>query len=252
MSQRRYVVTGSASGIGAATRRVLEAEGHAVVGVDLREAEIAADLSLETGRAALERVERVDAVIACAGVSGATAPSELVVRLNYFGAVATLERLRPRLAEGTLPRAAAVASTAALFPADEALVDACLAGDEERAAALARPLEGPRAYISAKRALARWVRRQAPAPEWAGAGIPLNAVGPGVILTAMTQERVSDPELREQMRGPMPMPLKWPGDPEDVASLLVYLTSPANTLVTGQHIFVDGGFDAVTRGDDVY
>ncbi len=48
------------------------------------------------------------------------------------------------------------------------------------------------------------------------------------------------------------MPLRWPGKPEDVASRLCYLASAENTLVTGQVVFVDGGFDALSRGDDVW
>ena len=47
------------------------------------------------------------------------------------------------------------------------------------------------------------------------------------------------------------MPLCWAGKPEDVASLLRYLASAENTLVTGQVVFVDGGFDALSRRDDV-
>lgn len=252
MTARTYVITGSASGIGAATRRTLEGEGHRVIGVDLHSATITADLASAEGRVAVAEIKQADAVICCAGVSGATATPELVVRLNYFGAIATLAGLLPQLSRAAAPRAVVVASSALLFPVHDALVEACLAGDETRAVGLASGLEGTTAYSSVKRALARWVRRMAPRREWAGAGISLNSVGPGVIRTPMTSSRLDDPAMREQMRRGLPMPLKWPGEAEDVASLLVYLTSPANTLVTGQHIFVDGGFDAALRGDDVY
>jgi NAD(P)-dependent dehydrogenase (short-subunit alcohol dehydrogenase family) len=247
---RTYVVTGSTSGIGRAVRRALEAQGHRVIGVDLRDAEVTADLTTAGGRAALRQIDRVDAVITCAGVSAAGATPETIVRLNYFGTVATLERLYPRLVQGSDPRAVVVTSAAALFPTDEALVEACLAGDEERAVALCGDDgEGVRTYSSTKRALARWVRRAAPGEAWAGKGIPLNAVAPGVIRTPMTRARLDDPVLRGQMMSALSMPLRWPGEPEDVASLLVYLAGPTNTLVTGQHVFVDGGFEAWARGD---
>ena len=255
---RTCVLTGSASGIGAATRSWLEREGCRVVGVDLRDADVVADLATREGRREMLRRAgelsggAVDAVVACAGV-GSIADPETIVRLNFFGAEATLAGLRPLLVRGQSPRAAAVSSTAVLFEADPDILAACDAMDEERAAALARERgHGQRAYSAAKRALARWVRRMSVSPEWAGAGIPLNAVGPGVIRTAMTRERLDDPAHREAMRGPLPMPLRWPGEPEDVASLLGYLVSPANTLVTGQLVFVDGGFDVVTRGQDVW
>jgi NAD(P)-dependent dehydrogenase (short-subunit alcohol dehydrogenase family) len=48
------------------------------------------------------------------------------------------------------------------------------------------------------------------------------------------------------------MPLHGPGTPEHVAALLDWLAGPENVLVTGQLILIDGGWDATTRGDDVF
>ena len=45
-----YCVTGAASGIGAATKAKLEADGHRVIGVDLRDADVVADMSTPEGR----------------------------------------------------------------------------------------------------------------------------------------------------------------------------------------------------------
>src|SRR5690606_18906605 len=57
VAMRTIVVTGSASGMGAATRAALEADGDRVIGVDLRDAEVVADLSIAEGRrAAVEAV----------------------------------------------------------------------------------------------------------------------------------------------------------------------------------------------------
>jgi NAD(P)-dependent dehydrogenase (short-subunit alcohol dehydrogenase family) len=50
---RTYVITGTASGIGRATRQLLESQGHRVIGADLRDAEIIADLSTVEGRQTL-------------------------------------------------------------------------------------------------------------------------------------------------------------------------------------------------------
>jgi NAD(P)-dependent dehydrogenase (short-subunit alcohol dehydrogenase family) len=254
---RTIVVTGSASGIGQAARERLERDGCRVIGVDLREAEVVADLATPYGRAALvEGVQAltpaIDGVVACAGVEVMDA---VTVRVNYFGTVATLEGLRPLLAAGELPRAVAVASQSSLQPfVDPAIVDACLDGDEERAVAASEEAlagEGtrPRAvYASSKRALCLWVRREAPTPPWASAGIPLNAVAPGIIETPMTRPYLDDPEKRAGIHERVPMPLHGPGKPEHVASLLTWLVSPENVLVTGQVVFVDGGADAVMRG----
>ena len=54
---RIYVVTGSASGIGFATKQLLELQGHTVIGVDIRESDIVADLSTPQGRSSM--VEQV-------------------------------------------------------------------------------------------------------------------------------------------------------------------------------------------------
>jgi NAD(P)-dependent dehydrogenase (short-subunit alcohol dehydrogenase family) len=252
---RLCVVTGSASGIGRATRARLESQGDRVIGVDLRDAEVIADLAQPEGRRALvdavARLSRgaIDALIAAAGVG---APGPLAVRVNYFGAVATLEGLRPLLARGREPRAVAVSSQATIAPLDVALVEACLAGDEERAADAAAQADPALPYASSKRALSRWIRRNAATPAWAGAGIPLNAVAPGVIRTPMTAALFETRDGRALLDKFVPMPLHGPGQPEDVAELLAWLASPANRLMTGQVIFIDGGADAVLRGDQIW
>lgn len=256
---RTVAVTGAASGIGLATAERLRRGGHRVVGVDLRDTDVVADLSTPEGRHAaaagvLEAAPVLDAVVCCAGVEAKT---DLTVRVNYFGVVGLLEALRERLAESSTPRAVAVASFAAIYPAaDPAIVDACLAGDEAAAVAAcadALAADPPRSvYVSSKRALIRWIRRAAIAPEWAGAGIPLNAVAPGIVATPMVQYRLDDPGRREALARTVPMPLHGPGEPDHVAALLVWLAGEESALVTGQVIFADGGADATLRGDDIW
>ena len=68
----------------------------------------------------------------------------------------------------------------------------------------------------------------------------------------MTAEVLATEERRREVERRGPMPLRGPGEPEEVAELLCWLTSPENSLVTGQVVFVDGGSDAVLRGDDVW
>src|SRR5262249_44796500 len=102
MSERTYVITGSASGIGAATAKRLVDDGHRVIGVDLHDADVIADLATRDGRAALVDGVRaatdgcIDAIIAGAGISSG---DPVTVSINFFGAVATLEGLRPFLAQ---------------------------------------------------------------------------------------------------------------------------------------------------------
>lgn len=253
---RTYLVTGAASGIGKATAALLRERGHAVIGADLKDSDISADLSTAEGRAELATCAReltgghLDAVIACAGIAHF---DPLTIKVNYFGAVATLEGLRPLLAAGTDPRAVVIGSIDSVHPTDSAIVEAALAGDEDAAVTAARAAvdrgEGHLAYSSSKAAVSRWVRRSAITEDWAGAGIPLNAVGPGVIITPMTQPLLDDPEMRKLVEQSVPMPLHGHARPEQIAPLIAWLTSPENTHVTGQVVFVDGGADAVLRGD---
>jgi NAD(P)-dependent dehydrogenase (short-subunit alcohol dehydrogenase family) len=94
----------------------------------------------------------------------------------------------------------------------------------------------------------RWCE---PTADWAGAGIALNAVAPGIIRTGATATGLDDGAVRERWDRLVPMPLGGaPGRAEDVASLLCRLTSPENALVTGQVVFPDGGSNAVLRADD--
>lgn len=251
---RRTVITGSASGIGRALRQRLLSLGEEVIGVDLHDADVCADLSTPQGRAsAVARVlaesgGQIDALVPCAGVSG---PITAAVTVNYFGVVELATALRPALATSRSPRLAVISSIVGGGSADDQVVAACGASDELGAVTRAKELiaaqQGYALYPSSKRALSQWVRRTAVAPGWADTGIALNAVAPGIVRTAMTKPLSDDPAMREVMERAVPMPLNGWMDPEVVAKLLAWLISVDNSHVTGQVIYIDGGADAVLR-----
>jgi NAD(P)-dependent dehydrogenase (short-subunit alcohol dehydrogenase family) len=250
---RTYVVSGSASGIGRATKQLIESEGHRVIGVDIRNAEVIADLGTRTGRAALiEQVTTqsggvVDAVLAIAGIDG---DGPATVAINYYGALATLQGLRPLLLKSEAPRAVAVSSITSMHPFDPQLLNVLLDGSEENA--LARAREASYVYATTKRALSRWIRRNAINAEWAGAGIPLNAIAPGLVKTELLTRLFENPETRRAISGGTPMPLKGPYEPIEAAELLAWLASERNGHMTGQTIFLDGGADVALRGDSTW
>lgn len=256
MTGRLLAVTGSASGIGATTAAMLRARGDRVIGVDLRDAEVCADLSTSDGRAetvagivALAGPEggALDGLITCAGLSRAGAPQ---VSVNYFGTVDLVLGLQPLLAAAPAPRVALVSSISSTQPSDPAIVAACLAGDEsaaleaaEAAVAAGRPHE---IYSSTKLALNRWLRGAAVSADFAGAGIAVNAIAPGVVLTPMTAELVANPDWKRVMDAAVPMPLNGYAPPEAIAHALLWLVAVENSHMAGQAVFVDGGAAALT------
>lgn len=256
---RRIVVTGSASGIGDAVARRFRLDGAEIIGVDRADAEVTADLSTDDGRlrAADEVSERaggvVDAVVACAGLSG---PIPATVSVNYFGVTRFLERLRPALEAAARPRVAIVGSISGTQPQDSDVVAACLADDEQtalaRAATVVEGGGGAMLYPSSKSALAQWIRRSAVCERWAGAGIPLNAIAPGVVRTPMSESLMASEQMKKVMDEAVPMLLNGYADAEVIAEALYWLASPANSHMTGQVIYVDGGAEATLRGADVF
>jgi NAD(P)-dependent dehydrogenase (short-subunit alcohol dehydrogenase family) len=255
---RTIVVTGSASGIGAATRTRLAAGGARVIGVDLRGSDVEADLGTPEGRSsALEGIRALaagalDGIVTCAGVTGLPGRAgSLLVSVNHFGTVALLEGLRPLLAAGERPAAVAISSnsttTHPAVPAE--LIDACLAGDETEARRIADALGSLLAYPASKVAVARWVRRNATRPEWIGAGITLNAVAPGVTDTPMVAETMRDPVVGRFVDS-FPVPARRRCRPDEIAALVEFLLGPDARFFVGSVVFADGGTDALLRPDD--
>jgi NAD(P)-dependent dehydrogenase (short-subunit alcohol dehydrogenase family) len=258
MTTRIVVVTGSASGMGAATKARLEADGQHVIGVDLRDADVIADLGTAAGRqgaiaAVSERAAGgIDGIVTWAGLSGLTSvPGSLLVSVNYFGTIALLEGLRPLLAKGDRPAAVAISSNSTTcqprVPLD--LVARCLEGDEETARAAGDVAGALASYPATKTAVAWWARRKAPTTEWAGAGITLNVVAPGTVETPMLQATRDDPVIGRFVEA-FPVPVGRAAEPDELAAFVQFLLGPDARFFCGSVLFVDGGTDALLRADD--
>jgi NAD(P)-dependent dehydrogenase (short-subunit alcohol dehydrogenase family) len=105
-----------------------------------------------------------------------------------------------------------------------------------------RGFPGNPGYVAAKAGLSGLTR--ALATDFAVNGIRVNALAPGYVATAMTAVSFADPALHEERRRHT-MLGRW-GDPNDMIGAAIFLASPASAYMTGQEIFVDGGW--TTKG----
>jgi NAD(P)-dependent dehydrogenase (short-subunit alcohol dehydrogenase family) len=256
---RKYVVSGAASGIGAATTALLRDQGHHVIGVDLHDADIVADLATPQGRDAAvrairERADVVHGLVPCAGLVGLTGDDPaLLVSVNFFGSIALVRGLYGALAAADGASVVLLSSNSVSCQPGWPLpvAEACLREDEPAARQAAAEVEAVQVYPATKAALAWWARREGVTEQWAGAGIRLNAVAPGLIATPMTARLRDDPELGV-FADAYPSALGRPGEPDEVAEVIGFLLSDASSLLVGSVLYVDGGTDAImhpTRPD---
>ncbi|MFC2018233.1 SDR family oxidoreductase [Chloroflexota bacterium] len=255
MQARTTVITGSASGMGAAVRTRLEKSGDKVIGIDLRDAEIIADLSTEEGCAtAIAGVKQrcgdsLDCFVAVAGVSPDVKNPSLIASVNYYGVVRLLDGLFELLKKGSNPAAVVFSSNSAqMAPVDDnPYVLALLNSDRMEAMHKISEIDHPgMAYMFSKNAVARAVRHRAAA--WGNAGVRLNVICPGTIKTPMQQRLLNDPTTSGSINT-LNKPLGRFGEPEEVAAVAAFLLGPEASYVHGAVYYVDGGEDAQIRPD---
>lgn len=102
------------------------------------------------------------------------------------------------------------------------------------------PLPWVLPYATSKAAMGHMTRTLA--AEWGPRGIRVNAIAPGFILTDLSKELWSDPTM--QAWNTANTPLKRLGDPKDLVGAAIFLASEASAFMTGQIVFIDGGFSA--------
>jgi gluconate 5-dehydrogenase len=103
------------------------------------------------------------------------------------------------------------------------------------------PSMGGTAYASSKGGVDSLTKTLA--AEWAKYNIHVNALAPALVITDMTREFLSKPEIYSKMTADIP--LSRLGDPEDIVGPTVLLASDESDFMTGQILYIDGGLSAV-------
>lgn len=252
------IVTGATGGMGSASARALaEAgyEGLLLCDIDrARLEEVAAPL-----RASGTRVDllagsiadptypaevlvaldgrKIAAVVHTAGVGPRGGSVEAILDINFAGTIRLIDAIRDHMAEGSA--AVLIASNSSYFPLPpEATAEAAKAMCTDDVAALARHCpDGVVAYPLSKYGVKKLVEREAKAFGQRGARIV--SISPGATDTAMVaSEREHSPQL-EAMLAAQPIPRM--AQPEEMASIAVFLCSPGASFITATDILADGG-----------
>lgn len=256
---RRVVVTGCASGIGEQLALLLCERGAEVIGLDRdpistpvaerHRVDLSDSASIAATAAAI--ADPVHVLFNVAGVSG-TLGATVVVGINFVGARELTEALLPRMEEGAaIVNTSSIAASRYLERRD--LVAELLATADRNAAT--RWCEEHAGQVGTGYAISKegliWFTLDR-AVELAGRGIRINCVAPGITETPIiedTRRSRGDDFLKA-----IPMPLGRTADPREQAEVLAFLGSSAASYVSGQVVWVDGGYIggvAAGRLDDV-
>ena len=246
---RRAVVTGCASGIGASVARQLTDLGAEVVGLDMRrpalqlkefhEVDLSDAASIDRAAAAIDGP--IDCLFNIAGVSSGIGDPLRVVTINFLGTRRFTEALLPKMPPGSA--IANVSSLAASAYRENASVTAALLDTESMADGIEwcernpQPVSDGGGYRLSKEAIILY--GMANVTALGAKGIRINCTAPGVTDTPILDQlrTAYGPEFLDSFRPP----LGRAAEPDEQASVLIFLNSRAASYITGQVIWVDGG-----------
>jgi NAD(P)-dependent dehydrogenase (short-subunit alcohol dehydrogenase family) len=246
---KRVVVTGCASGIGEHVARQLTDLGAEVVGLDVRrpalqlkefhEVDLSDPASIDQAAATIGG--QVDALFNIAGVSSGIGDPLRVVTINFLGTRQFTEALVPSMPPGSA--IANVSSLAASGYRENAGVTAGLLDTVTMAEGIEwcqrnpEPVSDGGGYRLSKEAIILY--GMANVAALGTKGIRINCTAPGVTDTPILDQLRS--AYGQEFLDSFQTPLGRAADPEEQASVLVFLNSQAARYITGQVIWVDGG-----------
>jgi NAD(P)-dependent dehydrogenase (short-subunit alcohol dehydrogenase family) len=243
-SARVALVTGAGSGIGRAIAEALAADGCAVACLDQHADRAAATAAgiVAAGHAAVSVVadvtRAVEVELAVAEARRALGPIDVLVNNAGVGWLGTVETLT----EDEWDHVMAV-NVKSVFLCSRAVIPEMAKGGGGRIINVASVTglvasPGRAAYCASKGAVVMLTK--AMALDCARQHINVNAICPGVVVTAMTEASLRDPATRQDKLDKTP--LGRLAEPEEIAPAAVYLAGPGASFVTGACLVVDGGW----------
>jgi NAD(P)-dependent dehydrogenase (short-subunit alcohol dehydrogenase family) len=219
MKGRRALVTGAARGIGRAIAELFREQGALVLAPSRAELDLLSDASIARFCAALDAP--VDVLVNNAGINPLGSAEEFTdadlaatLQVNLAAPMRLARALTPAMARRGYGRVVNVSSIWSGVAKARRFV-----------------------YASTKAGLNGMTR--ALAVELAGSGVLVNAVAPGYTNTELTAQNNSPEELA---RIAATIPVRRLAEPREIAEVVAFLASAKNGYLTGQTIFVDGGF----------
>ena len=241
---KTIIVTGAASGIGAATVALVSSQGAEVISVDINppktpvgrfiQADLADKLSIDRLVEALPT--GANGLANIAGLPPTRRPED-VLKVNLVGLKYLTTQLVPKLSDGaSIVNLASLAGLGWVESKDVVLASTNLNFDDVPSFCVRHHIEGGRSYFFSKEALIVWTMQNR--WTWRSRGIRMNAISPGPVDTPILKDFLATLGARaeEDMKT-----MDRPGKPGDIAPVVAFLLSDGSAWIRGTNVPVDGG-----------
>ena len=247
LANKKIIVTGAASGIGAESAKEIKKQGGTVIGIDLNQpgknidhfirADLADPASIESAAGRIP--DGIDAICNIAGLPP-TKDRAMVLKVNFLGLRHFTELMTKKLNDN-----ASIVNMASLagfewFKAGDQIKELLSLRDFDRVDALCDRIgvdnEGGRSYFLSKETLIVWTMMNR--WTWRDKGIRMNCISPGPVETPILPDFLETLGERAEEDSRI---MDRPGRPGDIAPLVAFLCSDGSNWIRGANIPCDGG-----------